>query len=136
MNIFKVLPLDIVNRILTFSPTYYKENYKNRNGTFYKQIEEYRRNAISNVYIPIKRRCIKERFSGYRTYFWERLLGGKYILYIEDMSSVFEEMAWENDEDDYDPKNDLDRAYNTKFCHVSKHPHIGYGLEKEHKYLG
>lgn len=48
------------------------------------------------------------------------------------MSSVFEEMAWENDEDDYDPKNDLDRAYNTKFCRVSKHPHIGYGLEKEH----
>jgi len=89
--------------------------------------------TVSNVYVPIKRRCIKERFTGYRTYFWERFLGGKYILYVEDLSSVFADMAYEDGVDDYDPKDDLERAHDTTFCRVLKHPHRGYGIEEEHQ---
>ena len=140
MNTFKFLPVDIVQHVLCFSETYYKKNYKNRNGIFYKQIEETRINAIANVYSPIKRRCIKERFTGNRTYFWERLLGGKYILYIEDISSILYDMKVENI--DYDDENyeslikqieiNPEDAYYTRFCRVIKHPHRGYGIEKEH----
>ena len=39
MNVFKTFPTDIVRHILSFSSIYYKENYKNRKGKFYKQIE-------------------------------------------------------------------------------------------------
>jgi hypothetical protein len=145
MNTFKFLPVDIVRNVLCFSETYYEENYKNRNGIFYKQIEKSRINAIANVFSPIKRRCIKERFTGNRTYFWERLLGGKFILYIEDISSILYDAEIENidyDDEDYDDENyenqieqikiNPEKAYRTVFCRVPNHPHRGYGIEKEH----
>ena len=140
MNNFKFLPVDIVRNVLCFSETYYKENYKNRNGIFYKQIEKSRINAIANVYSPIKCRCITERFTDNRTYFWERLLGGKYILYIEDISSILYDAEIENidyDDEDYESlieqiKINPEEAYDTIFCRVPNHPHRGYGIEKEH----
>jgi len=127
------LPLDIVHNILTFSQTYYKENYKNRNGVFYKQIEESIKTAISNIYVPIKRRCIKERFTGDRTYYYERFLGGKYILYIRY------EPPHVDDDDDYEEvQENPERCYFTGFCRVSNYPNIGYGIHRteEHRYNG
>lgn len=140
MNNFMRLPFDIVDHILSFSSTFYKEHYKNRRGKFYKQIEEFRKSPILNVYSPIKLRCIKERFTDYRTYFWERFLGGKYILYIEDLSSLLYDAEIENI--DYDENYDIlmneikidpERAYHTRFCRTYKHPHIGYGIAEEHR---
>lgn len=128
MNTFKVLPPDAVAQVLSFSPTYYKENYKNRNGKFYKQIEESRKTPIANVYAPIKRRCIKERFTGHRTYFYERFLGGKYVLYVEDNASD----PYSDRDDDDEEEPDIEWLYETHFCRVYKHPHIGYGMIDEH----
>jgi hypothetical protein len=120
-----------VEYILTFSPTYYKENYKNKKGVFYKQIEESRKTAISNLYVPIKHRCLKERFSGDRTYFWERFLGGKYILYTQYSPPHVE---WDTDDDDYE--EDPERVYFTGFCRASNYSHIGYGIHRmeEHRF--
>ena len=126
-NCCKVLPFDIVNHLLSFSPTYYKENYKNRNGKFYKQIEESRKTPIANVYVPIKRRTIKERFTDHRTYFYERFLGGKYVLYVEDDASD----PFSDIEDDEEP--DIEWLYQTRFCRAYRHPHIGYGIKDEHR---
>jgi hypothetical protein len=117
----------VVSQVLSFSSTYYKENYKNRNGKFYKQIEESRKTPIANVYVPIKRRCIKERFSGHRTYFYERLLGRKYILYVEDDASD----PYSDIEDNEEP--DLEWLYQTSFCRIYEHPHWGYGINDEHQ---
>jgi len=138
MNIFKLLPLDAIEHVLSFGPTYYKENYKNRKGAFYKQIEESRKEVISNIYAPIKRRSSRERFTGYTTYFWERFLGGKYILYIEDLSSLLYDAEIENiDYDDEEYENlinqveiDPERAYCTRFCRVSEYPNIGHGIHR------
>lgn len=128
MNVFKTFPTDIVRHILSFSSIYYKENYKNRKGKFYKQIEESRKNAISNVYVPIKCRCIKERFTGHRTYFYEKMLGGKHILYVEDNHSD----PWsDSDMDDNEPN--LEHLYSTEFCRLYNHPHWGYGMKEEHQ---
>lgn len=128
MNTFQ-LPFDTVLHILSFGPIYFKENYKNRNGVFYKQIEESRKTHISSVYVPIKRRCLKERFSGDRTYYHERLLGGKYILYVEyDPPHV----EWDDEEEEEDPE----RCYFTGFCRISKYSNIGYGIDRmeEHRF--
>ena len=127
MNTFKVLPPDAVSQVLSFSPTYYKENYKNRGGKFYKQIEESRKTPIANVYAPIKHRCIKERFTHHRTYFYERFLGGKYVLYVEDNAS---DPYSDRDDDEEEP--DPEWLYETHFCRAYKHPHIGYGMNDEH----
>jgi hypothetical protein len=126
MNTFKVLPLDIVEHILSFGPSYYKKNYKNRKGVFYKQIDESIKKAISNVYVPIKHRRIKERFTGNRSYFYERFLGGKYVLYV-----TYDDIY---DDDDYEPN--LERLYSTEFNRVYNHPHIGYGIDwmEEHRF--
>ena len=131
MSTFKVLPLDMVEYILSFSQTYYKENYKNRNGAFYKQIEESRKEALVNLYVPIKRRCLKERFSGNRTYFYERFLGGKYILYIR-----YDPPPVDSDMDDDDYKEDPERVYSTIFCRVSKYSNIMCGINRmeEHRF--
>jgi hypothetical protein len=131
MNTFKVLPLDMVEYILSFSQTYYKENYKNRNGAFYKQIEESRKEALVNLYVPIKRRCLKERFSGTRTYFYERFLGGKYILYIR-----YDPQPVDSDMDDDDYEEDPERVYSTIFCRVSKYSNIMCGINRmeEHRF--
>lgn len=140
MKNFGRLPFDIVDHILSFSSTFYKENYKNRRGKFYKQIEEFKKLPISNVYVPIKRRCIKERFTGCRIYFWERFLCGKYILYIGDLSSLLYDEEIENI--DYDENYDIrinqikidpEHAYHTRFCRAYRHPHIGYGIAEEHR---
>lgn len=126
MNIFKLLPFDMISYVLSFSPTYYKENYKNRKGIFYKQIEESRKTPIKNVHVPIKRRTIKERITHHRTYFWERMLGGKYILYVEDNHS---DPYSDIDEDEEDS---VEWLYLTEFCRIMDHPHIGYGMCEEH----
>jgi hypothetical protein len=125
MNAFKHLPSDLVSHVLSFSPTYYKENYKNRKGKFYKQIEKSRKTPISNVYAPVKRRCIRERFTHHQTYFYERLLGGKYILYVEDNASDLYS-------DDEGNELDLEWLYHTSFCRTHEHPHRGYGIQNEH----
>jgi hypothetical protein len=127
MNAFKLLPLDIVYHILSFSATFYKENYKNRKGLFYKQIVDSVRTPISSVHVPIKRRCIKERFTGHRTYFYERLLGGKFVLYVEDDASD----PYSDIEDDEEP--DIEWLYQTYFCRVYKHPHWGYGMADDYQ---
>ena len=121
---FQKLPTDAINHILSFSSTYCKENYKNRKGVFYKQIEESRKTPIANIYAPIKRRCIKERFTHHRTYFYERLLGGKYILYVEDDVS--------DPYSDIEDNPDLEWLYQTGFCRAYNHPHWGYGTNDEH----
>ena len=134
MNTLKVIPFDVVLHILSFGSIYYKENYKNRNGVFYKQIEEYRKEDISKVYVPIKHRCIKERFTGDRTYYYERFLGGKYIFYIR-----YEPPHVDSDtDDDEEVQEDPDLLYFTGFCRVSNYPHIGYGIHRteEHHYKG
>jgi len=134
MNVFKLLPFDIVEYILTFSPTYYKENYKNRKGKFYKQIEQSRKEAITNVYVPIKRRCYMEGFNGYTTIFWTRFLGGKYILYVEDTSDWESENYeyyienyynedYEDNDENYEFDIDPERAYKTKFRRVHNRVH-------------
>jgi hypothetical protein len=133
MNTFKVLPLDIVENVLGFSQTYYKENYKNRKGKFYKQIEESRKEALSKIYVPIKHRCIKERFTEDRTYFYERFLGGKYILYVRyEPPHVNSDM-----DDDYEEvQENPELCHFTGFCRVSYYPNIGYGIHRmeEHRF--
>jgi hypothetical protein len=135
MNAFKVLPFDIVLHILGFNPIYYKENYKNRNGKFFKQIEDFRKEVISKVCVPIKHRCLKERFSGDRTYFWERFLGGKYILYSRYDPPHVEWDMDDDDDDDYEEEEDPERVYFTGFCRVSRYSNIGYGIHRteEHR---
>ena len=135
MNAFKALPLDIVHHILTFSQTYYKENYKNRNGIFCKQIEESIKTAISNIYVPIKLRKSRERFTRHTTCFYERFLGGKYILYV-----LYDPPYVDSDVDDYDydyeeVQDDLERSYFTGFCRVLNYSNIGYGIHRteEHR---
>ena len=133
MNTFKVLPLDIVETVMGFSQTYYKENYKNRKGKFHKQKEESRKEAISKIFVPIKRRCIKERFTEDRTYFYERFLGGKHILYVRYEPP---HVNSDDDEDNEDVQEDIERSYFTGFCRVSYYPNIGYGIHKmdEHRF--
>ena len=130
MNTFKLLPFDIILHILSFGKTYYKENYKNRKGVFYKQIKDIRKNAISNVYVPIKHRKIRERFTHHSTYFWERFLGGKYILYVKYVPPYVDSDM----EDDYE--EDPEYVYFTRFSRVSKYSHIGYGIHRmeEHRF--
>jgi len=132
MNTLKVIPFDVVLHILSFGSIYYKENYKNRKGKFYKQIEDSRKGVISKVYVPIKRRCIKERFTEDRTYFYERFIGGKYMLYIR-----YEPPHVNSDiDDDEEIQENPELAYFTGFCRISNYPNIGYGIHRmeEHRF--
>jgi hypothetical protein len=130
MNSSKALPFDIVQYILGFSKTYYKENYKNRSGTFYKQIEESRKTTISKVYVPIKHRCHKERFTGHRTYFYERFLGGKYILYVQYNPPHVDSDIDDDDIEEPEPEQNIEYSYFTGFCRVYKYLNIGYGIHR------
>ena len=133
MNILKVMPFDVVLHILSFGSIYYKENYKNRKGKFYKQIEDSRKGVISKVYVPIKRRCIKERFTEDRTYFYERFIGGKYMLYVRyEPPHVNSDI----DDDDEEMQENPELAYFTGFCRISNYPNIGYGIHRmeEHRF--
>ena len=138
MNTLKVIPFDVVLHILSFGSIYYKENYKNRKGKFYKQIEESRKEAISKVYVPIKHRCIKERFTEDRTYFYERFLGGKYILYVRyEPHHVNSDIDDDDDEDDEEEmQENPELVYFTGFCRISYYPNIGYGIHRmeEHRF--
>lgn len=127
MNIFKSLPFDIIEYIMSYSSTYYRENYKNRKGMFYKQLKKSSISAVSNVYVPIKCRKFRERFTYHTTHFWERMLGGKYILYVEDNHS---DPYSDIDENENEP--DLEWLYNIEFCRILDHPHRGYGIREEH----
>jgi len=89
-------PLDVIEHILTYGSSYYKENYKNRGGAFYKQIEKWQKTAISNVYVPIEKRKIKNRYTSEFAYLYERRLSDKYILYVRDNRG----MDWIDDEDE------------------------------------
>ena len=133
MNTLKVIPFDVVLHILSFGSIYYKENYKNRKGKFYKQIEDSRKGVISKVYVPIKRRCIKERFTEDRTYFYERFIGGKYMLYVRyEPPHVNSDI----DDDDEEMQENPELAYFTGFCRISNYPNIGYGIHRmeEHRF--
>ena len=130
---FKSLPFDIVLHILSFGQIYYKENYKNRKGKFYKQIEDPIKEAISKIYVPIKFRRSRERFTQHVTCFYERFLGGKYILYV-----VYDPPYVDSDmDDDYEEVQiDPELSYYTGFCRVSKYSNIGCGIHRmeEHRF--
>jgi hypothetical protein len=101
------LPLDVIEHILTYGSSYYKENYKNRGGVFYKQIEKWQKTAISNVYVPIEKRKIKNRYTSEFAYIYERRLSEKYILYVRDNCG----MDWIDDEDE---------MYESGFCKIEQ----------------
>jgi len=105
------LPQELVENILTFSTTYYKENYKNRNGQFYKQIEEARKIPLANVYVPIIRYYSKNRHTSEKTFYHERKLG-KYVLCVKD----FHNHDYFDDIDHPDPEE----VYETVFYRSTK----------------
>jgi hypothetical protein len=104
-------PLDVIEHILTYGSSYYKENYKNRGGAFYKQLEECQKTAISNVYVPIEKRKIKNRYTSEFAYLYERRLSDKYILYVRDNCGM---------DFDYYEEVVLEDMYETGFCKIEQ----------------